>query len=123
MNDPEFLKALELVAEYDRNRPKLVKEFRLYYNNDGSIIGMWETNHPEGQYIVLDDVTQFHTTSTLQLRVVDGKLTKIEIGTPQENKLVKSNTGQPVVAGHAALALKPTETYSNIEYYDRKTNN
>jgi len=117
--DPEFLKALELVAEYDRNRPKQVKEFRLYYNDDGSIIGLWETDHPEGNYIVLNHPDEFNQTNTNQLRVVDGKLKKIEVKTQNRTVLSKGTTGQRVVAGNAGIALYPEEEYNNIEYYDR----
>ena len=117
--NPEFLKALELVAEYDRNRPKQVKEFRLYYNDDGSIIGLWETDHPEGNYIVLNHPDEFNQTNTNQLRVVDGKLKKIEVKTQNQTVLSKGTTGQRVVAGNAAIALYPKEEYNNVEYYDR----
>ena len=62
--DPEFLKAIELVAEYNRSRPAVIKEPRLYFNEDGSIIGLWDTDYPIGEYIVLTDysifVTQIH---------------------------------------------------------------
>ena len=75
----EFLKALELVAKFDGCRPTLTKEFRLYYNEDGSIIGLWETDYPTGNYIVLDDPSVFYNSNTLLLQVVDGKLKKIEI--------------------------------------------
>ena len=121
--DPEFLKALELVAEYDRQRPKVVKEFRLYYNEDGSIIGMWETDHPEGNYIVLDDCGIFHNNNTSLLRVVNGNLKIIDPKIPLKSRLIKSTQGQRVVANNAALVLYPEEEYNNVEYYDRKTDN
>lgn len=121
--DPEFLKALELVAEYDRRRPKLVKEFRLYYREDGSIIGLWETEHPAGDnYIVLDSPDQFNRTSTFQLRVVNDKLVTVDVTPPARPKLTKSAQGQPVVAGNAALALYPSETYTDVEYYEPRNN-
>lgn len=119
--DTELLKALELVAEYDATRAVVSKEFRLYYDNDGVIIGLWETDYPEGQYIVLDDPTIFANTSTLLLRVQKGQLIRIATGMPIYNQLTKSNQGQPTVAGHAALALRPDEEYTDIEYYDTKT--
>lgn len=119
--DPEFLKALEMVAEYDRNRPVIVKEYRLYYREDGSIIGLWETDHPEGTYIVLDDPGIFHRTNTFLLRVINGALKVLDPSAPTKSKLVKSTQGQPVVKDNAALALYPDEEYQDIEYYDRKT--
>lgn len=120
--DPEFLKALELVAEYDRNRPKVIKEFRLYYNEDGSIIGLWESNHPDGNYIVLDDPEVFHTTNTNAIKVVDGRLKVLDLSIPNQTKLIKSTSGQRVVAGNAAIALRDNENYKDIEYYARRNN-
>lgn len=121
--DPELLRAFELVAEYDQQRPRLFKEFRLYYRDDGSIIGLWETEHPAGDnYIVLDNPDQFNRTNTFQLRVIDGKLKIIDATPPAKPKLTKSTQGQPVVAGNAALALYPNETYTDVEYYE-PTNN
>jgi hypothetical protein len=71
----ELRKGLELAEEMERNRPRLVKEYRLYYNEDGTIIGLWETNHPEGSnYIVLEDPDIFHKTNTNLLRVVNGEV-------------------------------------------------
>lgn len=119
----EFLKALELVDQFDGCRPVLTKEFRLYYNEDGSIIGLWETDYPTGNYIVLDDPSVFYNSNTLLLRVIDGKLKKIEIAQNTRTQLVKSMQGQRVVRGMAAIALTPAEEYQDVEYYDRKTNN
>lgn len=119
--DPEFLKALDLVAKYEESRPKITKEFRLYHDNNGVIIGLWQTDYPDGNYIVLDDPTVFNNTSTLLLRVSNGQLKKIDTTQPIQTKLVKSKQGQPVVKGHAALALCIDEQYTDIEYYDRKT--
>ena len=68
-----------LVAEYDASRPKLVKEYRLYYDSDGTIIGLWESSHPEGDnYIVLDDPGLFHRSNTHMLRVQNKKLVVLE---------------------------------------------
>lgn len=114
----EFIKGLELAEEIERNRPRLVKEYRLYYNDDGSIIGLWETGHPEGKYIILQDPDIFHRTNTNLLKVINEELKIIATNALQKNKLKKSNQGQPVVQGHAALALTPGEYYVNIEYYE-----
>ena len=119
----EFLKALELVAKFDGCRPTLTTEFRLYYNEDGSIIGLWETDYPTGNYIVLDDPSVFYNSNTLLLRVIDGKIEKITVAQNTRTQLVKSAQGQRVVRGMAAIALTPAEEYRDVEYYDRKTNN
>ena len=121
--DPELLKAFDLVAEYDRTRPKVIKEYRLYYNEDGSIIGLWETDHPDGNYIVLEDPDEFNRSSTSRLHVANGKLQTIDPTILHRTQLVKSTAGVAVVRGHAALVLYPDEEYSDREFYDRKTNN
>lgn len=119
--DPEFLKALEAVAEYDQARNTPVAEPRLYYNADGSIIGLWNSDYPEGNYIVLNDTSMFHSTNTQLLRVANGDL-KIVSDQTSHNKLVRGTQGQRVVKGHASLALTDAEEYQDVEYYDRKTN-
>ena len=118
----ELLKAFELVAEYDRQRPQTVKEYRLYYNEDGSIRGLWETDHPEGNYVVIDNPDVFNRQSTQLLKVVNGQLTVIDPRAPQRIKLKKSNAGQAVVRGNAALAIMVDEIYLDTEYYDQTNN-
>ncbi len=115
----EFVKGLELAEEMEKQRPLLVKEYRLYYNDDGSIIGLWETGHPEGKYIVLHDPDIFHRTNTNLLKVVNGTLKIIDPTTIHKNRLIKSIQGQPVVRGHAAIALVAGEHYQDIDYYDQ----
>jgi hypothetical protein len=121
--DPELAQVFELVAEYDRNKPVTFKEIRLYYNEDGSIIGLWETEHPDGNYIVLDSADIVYKTNTDLMRVIDGQLKIIDPTVPLRSRLTKSTKGQPVVKGHAALALNVDEQYPETEYYGRKTNN
>ena len=119
----EFVKGLELAEELEKNKPVLVKEYRVYYNNDGTIIGLWETNHPEGDnYIVLDDPDIYHRTNTNLLRIIKGELKVIDPNPTNTRQLYKSNRGQPVVQGHAAIALGIDEEYLEIEFYERKNN-
>lgn len=115
----EFVKGLELAEEMERQRPRKVKEYRLYYNEDGTVIGLWETDHPEGNYVVLDDPGIYHRTNTNLLKVVDGKLKTIDPRPTNTRQLYKSDSGHSVVRGHAALVLNE-EKYQDIEYYDRK---
>jgi hypothetical protein len=117
----EFVKGLELAEEMERQRPRLVKEYRLYYNTDGTPIGLWETNHPEGDnYVVLADPDIFHRTNSNLLRVIEGELKIIDPSLTKIRQLYKGQSGQPVVKGHAALALESREEYLEIEFYDRK---
>lgn len=120
--NPEFLKGLKLVeaAELDRIVP--IVEHRLYYNEDGCVTGLYSTDHPEGNYIIVESPTVLDNCNTLLLRVIDEQLQTVS--TKQKSYLLRrSNIGQPVVKGMAALALEHNEEYQNIEYYDRQTNN
>jgi hypothetical protein len=75
----ELVNGLKLAEEMEQQRPPVFKEYRLYYNDDGTIAGLWETNHPEGtNYVVLENPDMFHKTNTNLLRVVNGEL---KIGT------------------------------------------
>lgn len=121
--NPEIIEALRLVEEYDRRRPKLITEFRIYYDEEGRVTMYCETDHPaDSNYIVIDNPDVFFKTNTSKLRVINGEL-KIIDTRPTRTHLAKSTTGQPVVRGMAALALTPTEQYQDIEHYDRKTIN
>ena len=118
-NEDLWAEVWQLVANYDQQRPVIVKEYRLYYNEDDTVIGLWESGHPEGDnYIVLDDPDIFHRTSTNLLRVVNKELKVIDTTPIYRVKLAKANSGQRVVKGHAALALMSEEEYTEIEYYD-----
>jgi hypothetical protein len=109
-----------LVAEYDAQRPVIVKEYRLYYNSDGTVIGLWESDHPVGDnYIVLDNPGLFHSANTHMLRVQNKKLIVLDPRAPLKTRLKKSNQGFRVVRGHAAVIVEQNETYTEIEYYDR----
>lgn len=113
----------KLVEEYDSQRPKISIENRLYYNEDGTIIGYWETQHPnDGNYIILEDPNLFFKNNTNLLRVQNGKLILLNAKISNTCRLKKSFSGFPTVKGHAALVIEPTESYSDIEYYDRTNN-
>jgi hypothetical protein len=121
MLDPELVKAFELIEEFDRNRPKIIKEFRLYYNDSGEIIGLWESNHPSGDnYIVVDNPEIFNRTNTSLLRVTGGKLIVLDNRTVEKFRLEKSTVGQPVVRGHAAIALYSNTEYVDVDFYNFK---
>lgn len=119
MLDPMLLEAQRLIDDFERSRPTIEKQYRLYHNLDGTIIGLWETDHPEGEYIVLDSPDFFHKNNSQNLRVVDNNLVLVETVKTIKPRIKKSTTGQPVVKNHPAIALKMGETYSDIEYYDR----
>jgi hypothetical protein len=123
MDSDDYELAWRLIAEADAERAaKLaVKEFRLYYHEDGTIIGLWERDFPNGDYIVLSHPDEFHRHNTSLLRVNDNKLTLLNPSINETFRLKKSTQGQAVVKGHAVVPLAETEVYTDIEYYD--TNN
>ena len=115
----ELIKGLQLAEEVEKNRPRSIKEYRLYYNEDGIIIGLWESSHPTGDnYIVISHPDEFHKHNTQLLRVIDKKLVVLDPHTPHKVKLKKSFKGQQVVKGHAAVALGIDEEFLEIEFYD-----
>ena len=94
-----------------------------FFNDDGTAIGLWETDHPEGHnYIILEDPDIFHRTSTNLLRVVNKELKVLDPTPIYRVKLAKADSGQCVVKGHAALVLMLQEEYPEIEYYDQTNN-
>lgn len=119
----EFVKGLEMAEEIERQRPLLIKEYRLYYNKDGTVIGLWESGFPEGDnYVVIDDPDIFHRTNTHYLRVVNKELTIIDPRDQKVRQLFKSNSGHQVVKNQAALLLLENEEYPETEFYDRTNN-
>jgi hypothetical protein len=123
-NNDIWEEVARLVAEYDATRPKIVKEYRLYYNVDGTVIGLWESSHPDGDnYIVLDDPGLFHNSNTHMLRIQNKKLVLIDPRAPAKVRLKKSSSGFKVVKGHAAVIVNQDEVYDDqVEYYDRTNN-
>ena len=120
MNNELWEEVARLVAEHDATRPKLIKEYRLYYNDDGTIIGLWENSYPDLlNYVVLEDPGIFYNSNTHLLRVRNNKLVLLDPRAPEKIRLKKSTSGMRVVKGHAAIVLEPEEQYSEVEYYDR----
>jgi hypothetical protein len=120
MSDNFWKEVFDLVSEYDAKRQKFIKEYRLYYNNDGTIIGLWENSFPETtNYIVLDDPGVFFHTNTQLLRVKNNKLIVLDPREPNRARLKKSDQGFKVVKGNAAVVVESNENYELVEYYDR----
>lgn len=111
------------VEEFDKQRPEVLQEYRLYYDKLGNIIGLWETGHPEDDnYIVLDDPGIFYRTNTSLLKVKDKKLIVLDPSIPNKTRLQKGDSEFRVVKGQAALLLEAGENFQDIEYYDRTDN-
>lgn len=125
MDSTDYDLAWQMIAEADaaRSARMIAKEYRLYYNtDDGTVTGLWEQDHPAGDYIVLDNPDMFHQNNTNLMRVRDGALTILEPRIQDQFRLQRSTCGQPVVRGHAVVALAPDETYPDTEYYELRNN-
>ena len=93
-------------------------EYRAYYNEQGSIISMSSHNHPAGEYITI--TKEQYDCPNYNQQVIDGKL--VDTANHFRVQLVKSNTGVPVVKGHAGLVIEPHDTYTDIEHYAHRNN-
>ena len=95
----------------------LYLEYRLHYNELGEIVMGTMTDHPDTtSYIV---VTKDEYEQYFHYHIVNGKLVKIDNDAGYRVQLKKSKSGYPTVAGHASLIVEETETYNNLEYYER----
>ncbi|CAB4128946.1 hypothetical protein UFOVP112_109 [uncultured Caudovirales phage] len=92
-------------------------EYRIHYNEDGDIIMCSMADHPESmKYVVVDKTTY---DNYFHYRIVNGQAVKIDNDAGYRVQLRKSKSGYPTVAGHASLVVESTETYNNLEYYER----
>lgn len=91
-------------------------EYRIYYNEAGTITACAMVQHPEGDnYIV---VTREQYENYFRYNVRNGKLVPIRIETNVPNILCPSNDGYRVVKGHVNLLLGQEEEWKDIQYYD-----
>jgi hypothetical protein len=91
-------------------------EYRLHYDELGSIIMCSMQNHPDSdRYVVVD---QKIYESYFKYRIVKGVPELIVYDQGNTRKLFKSHEGFPVVKNHAALLLEEEETFEPMEYYD-----
>jgi hypothetical protein len=95
-------------------------EYRLHYNNTGTITMCSMSNHPESaQYLVVDRETY---NNYFRYTVVDGALVKIKTDAKYTRKLMPANSGIQVVQGHAGLIIEDSETHTEIEHYEFRSN-
>ena len=103
------------VAGLLKPAPKVILEYRVYYNEDGDITSCSMQDHAEGNYIV---VSKDEYDNYFKYRVIKGKMIKIDIDARYYVQLRKSTQGFKVVRGHAGLLIED-EDYTDIEYYAR----
>jgi hypothetical protein len=114
-SNDEFLAAMAMLKPL----PIPTIEYRIYYNEQGTITMCAMTNHPlDENYIV---VSKEEYNNYFRYTVVEGKLKKIDTNPGYRVQLKKSTTGYPVVKNHAGLIVEASETYEDTEHYD--TNN
>ena len=92
-------------------------EYRLYYDENGSITACAMVQHPSGDNYVIVDRDAYDNYTRYYVK--DGKLEKIKQDSSTSNSLRKSTSGYKVVSGHAPLIIYGDEDYTEIEYYDR----
>lgn len=115
MNElPALLIAFNDISEL----PEIPVEYRLYYDENGSVITMTHGEHPnDGDYIVISQEIYDRPNYNL-MRVIDSELVIID-DSHHKQCLGKSTKGYRVVKGHANLIVN--ETYQGeTEYYGFK---
>jgi hypothetical protein len=100
--------------------PALNIEYRLHYNDVGTITMCSMSNHPESiQYLVVNEETY---NNYFQYTVVNGTLEKIKTDAGYTRKLIQADTGLEVVRGHAGLIIEDSEAHTEIEHYEYRSN-
>lgn len=98
---------------------EIVEEFRAYYDSYGKIY-MYRSAEfpPDDDHWVHITKEQFKEYHWANLRVIEGKIVKVDSAFKRRFQLTRSDNGVKVVKNHAGLVLYPSEEYINIEYYD-----
>jgi hypothetical protein len=92
-----------------------VLEYRWYYDESGQIYACSMVDHPESEYYVIVDEKIYYRY--FDYVIMQGRPVKLQSDAGYRVRLKKSTHGNPVVAGHAALIIEPTETHTDVEYY------
>jgi len=114
MNELEKFLA-EVAALVDAPK-EIVKEYRVFYDDNGEIIGQSMTEpHLEGSYIVVteEEYNNIHKYA----KVKDGEL-KLKVFNPgYKRQLIPGVAQFTVVKNHAGILLEQDETYDDTEQY------
>ena len=98
----------------------LVREYRLYYNDNGKIIQISDSNwnHPEsGNYVVVDK-NIYDNWNIYRIR--NGQVELKPTGPSSVVQLIKSTSGYLVAKNNPAILLEAGELIEDIEYYDHR---
>lgn len=93
INGVEYLVAEETIPE--------PVEFRLYYNDDGSV-RFYTCEKPEGNFITVDQ--QVFGEMRMDIRVIDGKISKVQPGMIIK-KLKPDTTGQATAMSDISMVV------------------
>lgn len=99
---------------------ELVREYRFYYNEDGTIVQISDSNwnHPEsGNYLVVDEQTH---RDWMKYRVRNKQVELKPSDPTSEVQLIKGTQDYLVVKNNPAIILEADETMKETEYYDRR---
>lgn len=114
MNELEKFLA-EVAALVDAPK-EIVKEYRVFYDDKGEIVGQSMVEpHLDGTYIVVteEEYNNIHRYA----KVKDSEL-KIKVFSPgYKRQLLQGETGFTVVKNHAGILLEQDETYDDTEQY------
>jgi hypothetical protein len=101
----------------------VVEEFRAYYDTQGRVYAYHCTEFPKDDdnwvHISKEQFKEYHWAN---LRIIDGKLVKVDSTFKRHFPLTRSEKGVKVVKYHAGLIIDPAEEYSDVEYYDQRVN-
>jgi len=112
--EAEFLQALELLTDH----PVASTEYRAYYDADGCVTGFSGSGFPDGDNWIHISREIYILHDWNFLKVVDGKIIRVEPTYLHHFALTRSNKGVKVVKGHASIVVE--DDYLETEYYERR---
>jgi hypothetical protein len=111
--ESEFLQALASITV-----PPIVEEYRAYYDTDGCVTGFSGSGFPDTDNWINISRELYITHDWSCMRVVDGKICRVEPDYFHHFALTRSSKGVRVVKGHAGIVVE--DDYSETEYYERR---
>jgi hypothetical protein len=111
--ESEFLQALTSITV-----SPIVEEYRAYYDADGWVTGFSGSGFPDTDNWINISREIYVTHDWSCMRVVDGKIFRVEPVYFHHFALTRSNKGVRVVKGHAGIVIE--DDYLETEYYERR---
>jgi hypothetical protein len=111
--ESEFLQALSAISAIPA-----VEEYRAYYDTDGWVTGFSGSGFPDTDNWINISREMYVTHDWSCMRVVDGKICRVEPVYFHHFALTRSNKGVKVVKDHAGIVVE--DSYLETEYYERR---